>query len=155
MVSTTINREAVLNGVNAPRHILQSALTSLSEGKVSEALAQFDEHFTFNDHALALEFTDKGRLTEFFQKSRELFPDAAVEIVSIFEHADYAIAEWKHTATQTVPYGSLSYRFPILLRGSTVVQIKSGRIVRWSDYYDQGTSRRVSLAAFFTEWIEL
>jgi len=140
--------------VNAPQRILTSSLTALGEGKISEVLDQFDDHFTFTDHALALEFTDKGRLTDFLHKSRELFPDTAVEVVSIFESGDHAIAEWKLTATQTAPYGSISYRFPILLHGSTIVRIENERITRWSDYYDQNTSRRVGLAALFTEWIE-
>jgi hypothetical protein len=63
---------------NAPRSILQSALAALSDGRISEAVAQFDDGFNFNDHALALEFTDKLRLTEFFQKTRELFPDTTL-----------------------------------------------------------------------------
>ena len=78
----------------------------------------------------------------------------AVEVVSIFESGDHAIAEWKLTATQTVPYGSISYRFPIVLHGSTFVRIENARITQWSDYYDQNGSRRVGLAALFTEWIE-
>jgi hypothetical protein len=125
-----------------------------SEGKISEVVDRFDDHFTFVDHALTLEFADKGRLTEFFQKARELFPVTVLEVGSIFECGDHAIAEWKLSATQTVPYGSISYRFPILLPGSTIIKIKAGRIARWADYYDQNTSRRVSLAAFFTEWVE-
>jgi len=34
------------------------------------------------------------------------------------------------------------------------VQITNGKISRWSDYYDQLNSRRYSVAAWFTEWIE-
>jgi ketosteroid isomerase-like protein len=93
-------------------------------------------------------------LTEFFEKSRELFPDTALEIISIFEEGDHAVAQWKLSATQTVPYGSISYRFPISLFGATIVRVENERIVQWSDYYDQSSSRRTSLAAFFTEWIE-
>jgi hypothetical protein len=81
----------------------------------------------------SLDAADKGRLTEFCQKAREMFPDTVLEVGSIFECGDYAIAEWKLSATQTVPYGSISYRFPILLPGSTIVQIKDGRIARWAD----------------------
>jgi hypothetical protein len=40
---------------------------------------------------------------EFFQKSRELFLETVVEVVSTFECGDYAVAEWKLTSTQTVP----------------------------------------------------
>jgi hypothetical protein len=140
--------------MNGPRAILQSALAALSEGRISEAVAQFDERFKFNDHALALEFTDKTRLNEFLEKSRELFPDTTLEVVSILESGDYAFAEWRLAATQSVPYGSISCRFPVSSRGSTKIRVEKGRIVEWSDYYDQSSSRRVNLAAFFTEWIE-
>jgi hypothetical protein len=139
-----------------PRQILQSALAALNQGRFSEVVKHFDLDgcFRFSDQALALEFMDKARLTEFFEKSRELFPDTTLEVISWFEDGEHAIAEWKLTATQTVPYGSISCRFPISLLGTTVVHVEKGKIVRWSDYYDQNSSRRVSLAAFFTEWNE-
>ena len=140
--------------VNAPRRILQSALAALAEGMVPVVVAQFNDHFTFNDHALSLEFSDKERLTEFLNKSRELFPDTTLEVLSIFEDREHAIAQWKLSASQTVPYGSISNRFPISLCGSTIVRVENGRIAQWSDYYDQNTSRRMSLAALFTEWVE-
>lgn len=140
--------------VNAPRSVLRSALDALSDGRIPEAVEHFDEVFKFNDHGLVLEFTTKRRLTEFFQKARELFPDSALEVVSLLESGDHAIAEWKLTATQTVGYGSISYQLPISLFGSTIVRVEHGRIVQWSDYYDHASSRRNRLAAFFTEWIE-
>src|SRR5262249_40023522 len=61
-----------LNAVSARKPILQSVLGALNEGRIAEAAAQFDDQFTFTDHALDLEFTDKSRLIEFFQKTREL-----------------------------------------------------------------------------------
>jgi ketosteroid isomerase-like protein len=140
--------------VSGSLRTLQSALVALSEGRVSALVEQFADSFTFNDHALTLEFTDKARLTEFFEKSRELFPDTALEIVSLFEDGDRAVAQWKLSATQIVPYGAISYRFPISLFGATIVRAENGKIVEWSDYYDQSSSRRMSLGAFFTDWIE-
>jgi ketosteroid isomerase-like protein len=139
---------------DAPRSILQSALTTLSEGRISETLEHFDEHFKFTDRALTLEFTEKTRLTEYFQKSRELFPDTTLELIRAVESGDHAIAEWKLNATQTIPGGSISYRFPVSLHGSTIARVRNGKIVEWSDHYDQSSARRTSLAAFFTEWIE-
>jgi ketosteroid isomerase-like protein len=137
--------------VDAPRSSLQSALAALSDGRISEAVAQFAERFKFNDHALTLEFTEKTRLTEFLKKARELFPDTALEVASLMESGDHAIAEWKLTATHIIPYGSIGYRIPIELRGSTIVRVEHGRIVQWSDYYDHALSRRMSLASYFTE----
>jgi len=137
-----------------PVDILQTVLAALNQRNISRAVHQFADDFAFIDYALDLEFKDKGRLTEFFQKAYELFPDTVVELVSTFECGDYAIAEWKLTATQIEQYGSRSYRFPIVLRGSTIVQIENGRVAHWSDYYDRLTSRRSPLKAFFEEWIE-
>jgi len=143
-----------LNAVSARTPILQSVLDALNEGRISEA-DQFDDQFTFTDRALDLEFTDKGRLTEFFQKSRELFPDTLVEVDSTFQCGDYVSAEWKLRAMQTMPYyGSTSLRIPISLRGTSIVHTRNGRITRWSDYYDQNRSWRFSLAAIFKVWIE-
>src|SRR5215468_228406 len=106
--------------------ILQSVLDALNEGRISEAVDQFDDHFTFTDHALDLEFTDKGRLVEFFQKSRELFPDTVVEVDSTLQCGDYVIAEWKLTATtQTVPYRSTRFAIPIYLRGTSIVRVRT------------------------------
>jgi steroid delta-isomerase-like uncharacterized protein len=140
---------------NAPLQIVQSALDALSEGRISEVMAKFADRLQFNDHALALEFTEKARLTEFFEKSRELFPDSALEVSAVMESGDHAIAEWRLTATQTVPFlGSTSYRLQISVFGATIIRVEQGRIVEWSDYYDQSSSRRMNLAGHFTEWIE-
>ena len=136
--------------VNTPQQILHTALDALREGNISEVLEQFADQFTFNDRTLTLGFKDKLRLREFFEKSRELFPDTTLEIVSIFEEGDHAIAQWKLSAMQIVPYGSISHRFPIFLFGATIVRVENGRIVQWSDYQDQSSSRRMSLPAFFT-----
>ena len=154
MISTSIKPDNGLSRATSPQGILQSVLAGLNEGRISKVVEQFDELFTFDDHALGLEFSDKQRLTEFFQKSRELFPDAAVEVDSTRECGDHAIAEWKLTATESVPFGPVRLRSPISLRGTSIVQIKNGRVIRWSDYYDRVTSRRVSLAAFFEDWGE-
>jgi len=104
MISTSIKPDNGLSRATSPQGILQSVLAGLNEGRISKVVEQFDELFTFDDHALGLEFSDKERLTEFFQKSRELFPEAAVEVDSTLECGDHAIAEWKLTATESVPF---------------------------------------------------
>jgi steroid delta-isomerase-like uncharacterized protein len=152
-MNTIIKSDTAGTAVSNPKYIVQSVLTALSHGKISEAVDQFDDDFTFNDQALGLEFTDKGRLSEFFQKSRELFPDTVVEVISAFESGDQVVAEWKLTATQTVSY-SIQLQVPISLPGVSIAEIENGRITHWSDYYDEKTSRRVTLASLFTDWID-
>jgi hypothetical protein len=151
---TCIEKNSSLDRNLASLNVLRSVFAALNQRNISRAVDQFADDFVFNDYALNLEFTDKARLTEFFQKSYELFPDTVVELVSTFECGDYSIAEWNLTATQIEQFGSRSFRFPIVLRGSTIVQIEKGRLAHWSDYYDQLKSRRGPLKAFFEEWIE-
>src|SRR5262249_62173941 len=93
MRSSNVRPITALDGVSGGKPILQSVLDALNEGRIAEAVAQFDDHFTFTDHALDLEFTDKSRLIEFFQKARELFPDTVVEVDSSFQCGGYVSAE--------------------------------------------------------------
>jgi len=120
-----MNPDTASIGVSAPKRILQSVLAALNEGKIAKAVDQFDDRFGFSDHALDLEFTDKGRLVEFFQKTRELFPDTVVEVDSTFQCGDYVIAEWKLTATQTAPYyqsEAFGFQFPCEAHRSRVLR---------------------------------
>ena len=136
--------------------ILQIALAAWRQGNFVEVVDQFDGQFTFTDHALGLEFKDKGRLIEFLAKIRERFPDSERRDNTIFSSGDRVISEWTLTAKQTEPFlGGRLRKVPICARGVSIVQIKNGKITQWSDYYDQLKSRRYGVAALFTEWIEL
>jgi len=135
--------------------ILRSVMTAFNNGSISEMIEPFDDQFTFIDQALGLEFTDKQRLKEFFEKSRELFPDTAIELVSTYECGDNIIAEWRVTATQVQKYVGLHQQLRISFAGVSVIHIEDERITHWSDYYDKSTSWRMNLAGFFTEWIEV
>jgi steroid delta-isomerase-like uncharacterized protein len=139
-----------------PDRILQTALAAWRQGNFVEAVDQFNDQFTFTDHALGLEFKDKGRLTEFLAKIRERFPDSERKDNTLFSGGDRVVSEWTLTATQTEPFlGGQLRKVPICVRGISVVQIKNGKISQWSDYYDELKSRRYGVAAFFTEWVDL
>src|SRR6266850_5304884 len=127
--------------------ILGIALAAWRQGNFVEVVGQFNDQFTFTDHALGLEFKDKGRLTEFLAKTRELFPDSERKANTIFSRGDRVISEWTLTATQTEPFLGVRLKVPICVQGISVVQIKNGKINQWSDYYDQLKSRRSGLAA--------
>jgi steroid delta-isomerase-like uncharacterized protein len=139
-----------------PDRILRTALAAWRQRNFVAAADQFNDQFTFTDHALGLEFKDKGRLTDFLAKICELFPDSERRDNTLFNSEHRVISEWTLTATQTEPFlGGQLRKVPICVRGISVVQIKNGRINQWSDYYDELKSRRYRVAAFFTEWIEL
>jgi hypothetical protein len=94
MSTNTNHWDTTSSEVGATERILLSVLAALSEGRSAEAADQFDDHFIFTDHALVLEFSDRERLIEFFQKSRELFPDTVVEADAISECRDQAVVQW-------------------------------------------------------------
>ena len=152
---STVLDNASLEATTSDR-ILQTALAAWRQGNFVEVVDQFNDQFTFTDHALGLEFKDKGRLTEFWVKIRERFPDSKRSDNTIFSSGDRVISEWTLTATQTEEFlGGRLRKVPICVRGISVVQIKNGKISRWSDYYDQLKSQRYGVAALFTDWIEI
>ena len=131
-------------------------LMHLKNGKISDATACFAEKFEFKDRGIGLEFKNRERLTEFFQKTRELYPDSSLQIDTIFVSGDHVITEWTLETTLMEPfYGGLSRKVPVSLHGASIVRIDHGKITDWSDYYDGLTSRRTALASYFTEWVEL
>jgi steroid delta-isomerase-like uncharacterized protein len=145
---------AIGNGVS--ESVVLTALTYLKNGKIGDAIACFAEEFRFKDHGLGLEFKDKERLTEFFQKTRELYPDSLLLTDTIFVSGDDVITEWTLQATLTEPfYGDLSRKVRVSVQGASIVRTDNGKITDWADYYDGLVSRRTALASYFTDWVEL
>ena len=149
-VVTEISAEMI-----ASEEVVLTAVTNLNDGKISETIASFAEKFTFKDHGIGLGFNDKVRLVEFFQKTREFYPDSFVQVDTTFVSGDRVFVEWTLRATLTEPFfGGLSRKVPITLQGVSNVRMDNGRISDWADYYDGLTSRRTRLGDYFTEWIE-
>jgi ketosteroid isomerase-like protein len=136
--------------------VVLTVLMHLRNGKIDDATARFAEKLRFKDHGIGLEFKDKERLREFFQKTRELYPDSVLLTETIFVSGDHVITESTLQATLTEPfYGGLARKLPVSLQGSSIVRTDNGKITDWADYYDGLTSRRTALASHFKEWVEL
>jgi SnoaL-like domain len=144
-------------GIAASEGVVLAVLTHLKHGKIDDAIARFAEEFRFKDHGIGLEFKDKERLREFFQKIRELYPYSFLQTDTILVSGDHVIIEWILQATLTEPfyYGGLSRKVRVSLQGASIVRTDKGMITDWSDYYDGLVSRRTALASYFTEWVEL
>ena len=127
----------------------------MNESNIGDAVALFADQFSFKDHGIRLEFNTKDRLTEFFRKARELYPDSLLQAERIFVGGSNALAEWTLQATLIEPaFGNCRWKVPISLHGVSVIRTENGRITSWSDYYDGLISRRTALASYFTEWVE-
>jgi steroid delta-isomerase-like uncharacterized protein len=135
--------------------VVLAVLTHLQKGEISEATAYFAESFHFNDRGIGLEFTNRERLAEFFQKTRELYPDSSLRTDRVLVSGEHVTTQWMLKVTIKEPfYGGLTWNHLLSLPGVSIVRVDNGKIADWADYYDGLTSRRTALAAHFTEWIE-
>jgi steroid delta-isomerase-like uncharacterized protein len=139
----------------SPERVVSEVLRHLNQKQIEDATAYFATDFQYQDHGIGLEFSDKERLNEFFQKARELYPDYFVRADQTFVSGDHVITQWTLRVTISEPfYSGLTRKLPLSLSGVSIVRVDNGKIAGWADYYDGLTARRTTLAAHFTEWIE-
>ena len=109
-------------GMATSEGVVLMVLMHLKNGKIEDAIGRFAEKFTFRDHGIGLEFKDKERLAEFFQKTRELYPDSLLLTDTIFVSGDGVITEWTLQATLKEPfYGDLSRKVRVSVRGEFLI----------------------------------
>jgi hypothetical protein len=138
-----------------PELVVSAVLKHLNTGQIEDATTCFAQQFTFKDHAIGLEVSDKQRLTQFFEKARELYPVFLLQTRNIFVSGEHVIAEWILQYTITEPfYAGLTRKLSFSLPGASIARVEEGKVATWADYYDGLTSRRTALGAFFTEWVE-
>jgi len=144
-----------MNGIaiETSTEVILTVLMHLKHGMIDAAIASFDTEFTFKDRGIGLEFNDKRQLAEFFNKARELYPDAILETDTILESGDRVITEWMLQFSLLEPfYGGLSRKIRVSVHGASIMRITDGKITDWVDYYDGLTSRRTALASYFQHW---
>src|SRR5215467_14936924 len=106
-----------------PDKMVLTVISHLNGGNIEDAIAIFADQFSFKDHGIQLEFNSKERLTEFFQKARELYPDMLLQINTIFGSGDRALTEWTLQTTLIEPaFGNCRWKVPLSLRGASVVR---------------------------------
>lgn len=140
---------------SALEEVVSGVLMLLNQGQIEDASSSFAREFTFKDHGIGLEFKDRGRLTEFFNKTRELYPDYRLQIDQVLASGEHVIIQWTLRVTITEAfYVGRWIKVPISLPGASIVRVANGEIADWADYYDGSASRRAGLGAHFSEWIE-
>jgi len=126
--------------ITACEEVVMTAMTNLNNGRIRDVIASFAEEFRFKDHGTGLDFNDKERLSEFFQKTREFYPDSVVQADEIFVSGDRVIAKWTLRATLTERFfGGLTRNIRISLQGVRVDRADGQR----QDYRLGGLLRRV------------
>ena len=123
----------MLIGMEALEGVVFTVLDQVKNGRIDDAIACFAEEFSFKDHGIGVEFRDKERLAEFFQKARELYPDSLLQTDAIFVSGDRVIMEWTLQANITEPlYAGLSRKVSVSVHGASIVLINNGKVAGWS-----------------------
>ena len=139
-----------------PKKVVPAVIMQLNEGQIEDAIASFADEFRFKDHGIGLEFRDKKSLAEFFQKTREFYPDSSIHIDAIFVSGDHVIGQWTFQTTIDGPsFAGQIWKVPVSLQGASILRTENRKITDWTDYYDGLTARRSRLSAYFTHWGEL
>lgn len=142
--------------ITTPQSVVLGVLAELGSGRVHEAVNVFAEAFTFQDRGIGFQCTAKGRLVEFFEKARELYPDSLLEPGTMVSSGDDVTLEWTLRSSVSEPFFWGQIRtVPVLIHGVSVVRTENGRVTRWCDYYDGLGARRTALSSYFTEWVEV
>jgi hypothetical protein len=121
--STVLNR--VSRACATPDRVVGIALTALQQGDFVKAVDLFSSQFTYIDHALTLEFTEKERLIEFFTKTRELFPDFVRTDDLIVATGDLVVSQWTLTGTKAESFIGGELHIPFSAQAVSIVQVAS------------------------------
>ena len=98
-----IRDECSINSDVIPQRVVSAVLRELNQEQIEDAVACFTKDIRYKDHGIGLEFKDKERLAEFFQKAQELYPDSLRQTHTTFVSGDHVITEWTLKATLTEP----------------------------------------------------
>src|SRR5215469_8308793 len=135
-----------------PEILVSAVLRQISDGHVEDATASFAPCFRFRDHGIGLEFSDKARLLEFFQKANELYPNRSLQTEKLLVIGDHVISQWTLKVTISEPFwAGLTRRTPISIAGVSIVRCENGQITDWVEYYDGLSARRSALVEHFTD----
>jgi steroid delta-isomerase-like uncharacterized protein len=107
---------------------------------VGKMLSYFTDDCVYENLARQQTYRGKSEVQAWAKASFEAIPDFKLEVRSLFVSGDWLACEWVMTGT---PVGGIP-NLPAIpgsfsVRGSTIVQLKNGKISRNTDYWDIAT----------------
>lgn len=130
--------------------ILDDWATAWSSHDPERVLALFDDDCVYEDVTFGAVNRGKVELRAFANGTFAAVPDFEVTLVSRFVGGNWAGMEWKMCGTHKGDFPGLpatGKRFSSI-QGATIVELKDGKIIRCSDYWDAATfMRQVGLLA--------
>jgi steroid delta-isomerase-like uncharacterized protein len=115
---------------------------------IDKMLSYFADDCVYENIPRGQTYRGKDAVKAWAKASFDAIPDFKLEVTSVFASGDWLACEWVMTGTQSgvtpdLPGTGKSFN----VRGSSVVQLKDGKIWRNTDYWDMLTFvRQIGLA---------
>lgn len=136
--------QAPQNAQNHAEQMLREFLESWSPNPdVEKIVSYFAEECVCENVPREAVYHTKGGVLAYVRATYEAVPDLKVTATSIFVSGDWAACEWVMAGTTSMatpdsPGAGKSFS----VRGSSIIQLKDGKIRRLSDYWDRETFLR-------------
>lgn len=118
-------------------------LATWSTHDVEKMASFFTDDCVYENLASGQVYRGKDSLKAWAKMTFAMIPDFKVDARSLFASGDWLACEWVMTGTQTgeargLPATGKSFK----VRGSTIVELRDGKILRNADYWDSATWMR-------------
>jgi len=110
---------------------------------IDKIVAFFTDDCVYENIPREQAYRGKEGVRTYVKACYDAIPDFKVEATSVFVSGDWAACEWVMSGTQsgvTADFPGTGKSFK--MRGSSIVQLKDGKIHRNSDYWDMATFLR-------------
>ena len=123
--------------------IFREYLATWNTHDLDKMVSFFTDDCVYENLARGQTYRGKDELKAWAKASFGAIPDFKLDVTSLFVSGDWVACEWVMTGTQTsaVP-GLPATGKSFSVRGSTVAQLKDGKILRNADYWDVMTFLR-------------
>jgi len=120
------------------RQLVEESFAALNAHDLDRYIRDLDDSYVSDSDAFRSPVFGKEAAKDLIATYFKAFPDLHFEIEQIIACGDYVVSRWRSKGVHRGEFNGLpSTNKPVSLKGCTVSEIRDGRIVKSSIYFDQ------------------
>jgi steroid delta-isomerase-like uncharacterized protein len=120
------------------RRLVQESFAALNAHDLDRYTKDLDDSYISESDAFRGPVHGKEGAKQLISTYFKAFPDLRFDIEQIIASGDYVVSRWRSKGVHKGEFNGLpSTNKPVSLKGCTVSEIRNGRIVKSSIYFDQ------------------
>jgi steroid delta-isomerase-like uncharacterized protein len=120
------------------RRLVQESFAALNAHDLDRYSQDLDDSYISESDAFRGPVRGKEAAKELIATYFRAFPDLRFDVEQIIASGDYVVSRWRSKGVHKGEFNGLpSTNKPVSLKGCTVSEIRNGRIVKSSIYFDQ------------------